>query len=233
VARSILEHGPSTAGQLAERLGLTPAAVRRHLTVLEEEGDLTSQEERVYGARGRGRPAKVFLLTDAGRAHFPSTYDELAIQALHSLQAAGGDSALEKFAEDRVAGVVRSYRAIAEAAEDADELLDPPEVLARALNDNGYVASTQPVQHGEQVCQHHCPVAQVAVEFPELCAAETMVFSKLLGGHVQRLATIADGHGICTTHIPDVVAAPRPTTDPTTAAAPAARSTRNSTLQEG
>jgi hypothetical protein len=34
VARSILEHGPSTAAELAERLRLTPAAVRRHLTLL-------------------------------------------------------------------------------------------------------------------------------------------------------------------------------------------------------
>ena len=67
VARSILEHGPSTAVALAERLGLTPAAIRRHLDVLVERGHLVGREQRTYGARGRGRPAKVFALTDAGR----------------------------------------------------------------------------------------------------------------------------------------------------------------------
>lgn len=203
VARSILEHGPSTAGQLAERLDLTPAAVRRHLGVLEEEGDLVSQEERVYGTRGRGRPAKVFLLTDAGRAHFPSAYDALAIQALRHLQAAGGESAIEQFAEDRVSDVVSTYREIVEGAEADGDVIDPAAALALALNKGGYVATTQPSRSGEQLCQHHCPVAHVAVEFPELCTAETEVFSKLLGVHVQRLATIADGNGICTTHIPD------------------------------
>ena len=34
VARSILVNGPSTAAALAERLQLTPAAVRRHLDQL-------------------------------------------------------------------------------------------------------------------------------------------------------------------------------------------------------
>jgi predicted ArsR family transcriptional regulator len=53
-----------------------------------------------------------------------------------------------------------------------------------------------------QVCQHHCPIAHVAADFPQLCEAETEMFGRLLGTHVQRLATIAHGDGICTTHIP-------------------------------
>ena len=57
---------------------------------------------------------------------------------------------------------------------------------------------------GEEVCQHHCPIAHVASEFPELCEAETAAFSEILGTHVQRLATIAHGDGVCTTFIPAV-----------------------------
>src|SRR5208283_4333716 len=53
----------------------------------------------------------------------------------------------------------------------------------------------------EQLCQHHCPVAHVAAEFPQLCEAETEAFGRLLGTPVQRLATIAHGDGICTTHV--------------------------------
>ena len=55
VVRSVLEHGPSTARELAERLALTPAAIRRHLSALLEEGILGSREQRIYGARGRPR----------------------------------------------------------------------------------------------------------------------------------------------------------------------------------
>ena len=41
----------------------------------------------------------------------------------------------------------------------------------------------------------------MAAEFPQLCEAETEAFSRLLGTPVQRLATIAHGDGICTTHV--------------------------------
>jgi hypothetical protein len=44
-------------------------------------------------------------------------------------------------------------------------------------------------------------VAHVAAEFPQLCEAETEAFGRLLGTPVQRLATIAHGDGICTTHV--------------------------------
>jgi hypothetical protein len=76
------------------------------------------------------------------------------------------------------------------------------EALATALSAEGYAASASVIKSGGQLCQHHCPVAHVAAEFPQLCEAETQVISRLVGTHVQRLATIAHGDGVCTTHIP-------------------------------
>ncbi len=71
---------------------------------------------------------------------------------------------------------------------------------------HGYAAgiehTTAPGVDGVQICQHHCPIADVAQEFPQLCEAETRAFERLIGTNVQRLATIAHGDGICTTHIP-------------------------------
>ena len=55
---------------------------------------------------------------------------------------------------------------------------------------------------GEQLCQQHCPVSHVAHEFPQLCEAETEAIAAVLGTHVQRLATLAGGGHVCTTHIP-------------------------------
>jgi len=198
VARSILEHGPSTAAALAERLGLTPAAIRRHLDVLVARGHLIAREQRTYGARGRGRPAKVFALTDAGRNGFYAAYDDLAVQALEFLAAQAGDDAVERFAASRVAEMEARYAALLAAA---PEGTSAAQVLADALTADGFVASVQPSVAGEQLCQHHCPVAHVAERFPQLCEAETEAFARLVGGPVQRLATIAHGDGVCTTHI--------------------------------
>ena len=200
VARSILQHGPSTANDLARRLGLTPAAVRRHLTVLASTGQVTSREQRVYGHRGRGRPAKVFALTDAGRAEFFQAYDRLAIEAIDYLREVAGPSAVEQFAAQVADAVSTRFRSI------AAEYDTPTEALVEALTAEGFVASLQPVASGVQLCQYHCPVAHVAAEFPELCEAETRVFATLLDSHVQRLATIAHGDGVCTTHVPRPVA---------------------------
>jgi len=196
VARSILQHGPSTASELALRLRLTAAAVRRHLAVLTAAGHLVSREQRVYGARGRGRPAMVFALTDAGRAEFPHAYDTLAIDALTFVREAIGEQGVEQFATNFVGGVQRRFHEL------EGEYDNPVDALVRALNDAGYVASVHPVATGKQLCQHHCPVAQVAAEFPELCEAETKAFAHLFDNHVQRLATIAHGDGVCTTHVP-------------------------------
>jgi predicted ArsR family transcriptional regulator len=192
VARSILTNGPSSAAVLA------PAAVRRHLDHLLAEGLVESREERVYGPRGRGRPAKVFVLTDSGRHAFHQAYDDLAATALRFIAEAGGDQAVAEFARRRVAEVEERYRDLLDAAPEGEKA----QVLAQALSGDGYAASTQQAGAGAQLCQHHCPVAHVAEQFPQLCEAETEVFSRLLGKHVQRLATIAHGDGVCTTHIP-------------------------------
>ena len=76
------------------------------------------------------------------------------------------------------------------------------DAIAEAFNAVGFAASTRPVGNGVQICQHHCPVSHVAEEFPELCEAEQQAFRQLLGTHVQRLATIANGDCACTTHVP-------------------------------
>ena len=103
VARTILELGPSTAATLAERLSLTPAAIRRHLDHLVETGLAESREPRAQGVRGRGRPAKMFALTPAGRDLFEQQYDDLAAQALRFLAETAGEQALSSFAERRLA----------------------------------------------------------------------------------------------------------------------------------
>ncbi|MFE7355258.1 helix-turn-helix transcriptional regulator [Streptomyces sp. NPDC057543] len=201
VARSILDHGPSTVAELAVRLGLTQAAVRRHLDALVSDGVVEAREQRVYGARTRGRPAKVFALTDCGRDAFDQSYDKLAADALRWIAETSGDEAVVAFARARIAAQSEAYRAAVEAADPQART----EALAKALSADGYAATARSApgpQQGEQLCQHHCPVAHVAEQYPQLCEAETEFFSSLLGTHVQRLATIAHGDGVCTTYIP-------------------------------
>jgi predicted ArsR family transcriptional regulator len=198
IARLILENGPLSAAGLSARLGLTPAAVRRHLDNLLADGMVEVREERCYGSRSRGRPARLFAITDAGRSAFEHTYDDLAASALRFLAERIGPAGVAEFAHRKIADLEGRYRPVVDAAPAGMRV----QALAEALSADGYAASASvaPVA-GEQLCQHHCPVAHVAAEFPQLCEAETEAFGRLLGTPVQRLATISRGDGVCTTHV--------------------------------
>jgi len=217
VAGLLLERGAATTAELGTALGLSPAAIRRHLDAMLADGDVVARERHVYGQRGRGRPAKVFALTDAGRLRCgPHTYDDIANAALRWIGDHGGEGAVAAFAEQLVGGLEERCRAA--TAEAGDDPLNRAEALAQALSAEGYAASASTIASGGQLCQHHCPVAHVAAEFPQLCEAETQVISRLVGTHVQRLATIANGDGICTTHIPAQPARPAARTAESTTA---------------
>ena len=198
VARLILELGPCTAATLGGRLGLTPAAIRRHLDNLITDGMIETRTARTYGNRGRGRPAKVFVITDAGRSAFEHAYDDLATSALRFLERTYGPQAVAEFARQQVAETERRYLPVVAQASD---LTARVHALADALSGDGYAAAAgpapaigagtagskgqgnkgtgagaAPIDNGAQICQHHCPVAHVAAEFPQLCEAETEAF---------------------------------------------------------
>jgi predicted ArsR family transcriptional regulator len=192
------ERGAQTAHALAAELGLTQAGVRRHLDALLSAGTVTAGPLRRGQRRGRGRPARLFALSDSGRAVMPQAYDDIATAALRYLADTGGSEAVQAFARGRVAELEARYRPVVTAAPAGGRVA----ALAAALSTDGYAATAEAATAGLQLCQHHCPVQHVAEKFPQLCEAETEAFSRLLGTHVQRLATLAHHDGVCTTYVP-------------------------------
>ena len=199
IVQLLLEAGPITAGEIGERLGISAAGVRRHLDALLEAGDALSSAAASWQHSGRGRPARRYRLTAAGRAKLGHTYDDLAVAAMRQLREIGGDDAVRTFARRRIDTILSG---VTEGSDDVETTVDR---VADALTKAGYAATTTPVSgpiHGIQLCQHHCPVSHVAEEFPELCETEREAFAEVLGTHVQRLATIVNGDCACTTHVP-------------------------------
>ncbi|GGK74745.1 hypothetical protein GCM10011509_24270 [Ornithinimicrobium pekingense] len=212
VRRAVGEQGPVSASTLAKELGLTPAAVRRHLDALELAGVIAEYEAPARAKRGRGRPARSYVLTALGQDQFRSTYDDVATAALHYLADTVGEQAVESFADQQMSVLETRLRAaveqqLADTGADPDDVDARAEALAAALSVEGYAASARPVGQGTglagiQLCQGHCPVRSVASEFRHFCDAETDAISRILGVHVQRLATLAGGEHVCTTFVP-------------------------------
>lgn len=217
VRHAVSEHGPVTASRIAGDLGLTAAAVRRHLDALSAEGAITERDgPAAVGGRGRGRPARAFVLSEAGHARLENQYDGVATAALHFLADQAGEEAVEEFARQRVAEFEERYADLLDAA--GDDIEARTRALAEALSAEGYAASARPVGRGSpfagvQLCQGHCPLQHVATEFRQFCDAETDAFSRLLRVHVQRLATLAGGEHVCTTFVPTASLSRPPTPD--------------------
>jgi len=203
ITRSLVDVGPATAAVLAERLGITPGAVRRHLDPMVEAGWLVAGENAPYGPRsqrGRGRPARIYSVTDLGRDRLPKAYEALSVELMRYLRDRIGGTAVKDFAKARLQP---QYERFSQALAGKDAAVKPY-ILAELLSKDGFAATAEASSlPGTQVCQHHCPVAHAATEFPELCDAEAEMFSQVLGTHVQRLATISHGDAVCTTYLPD------------------------------
>jgi predicted ArsR family transcriptional regulator len=203
IVQLLLESGPITAGEIGEQLGISAAGVRRHLDALLDAGEAQSSAAAAWQHNGRGRPARRYRLTAAGRAKMGHAYDDLAVQAMRQLREIGGDDAVRTFARRRIDTILSG---VTERPHDvADDVESTVDRVAGALTKAGYAATATQVSgpiHGIELCQHHCPVSHVAEEFPELCEAEREAFAEVLGTHVQRLATIVNGDCACTTHVP-------------------------------
>jgi predicted ArsR family transcriptional regulator len=219
VLAAVSEHGPVSAAEVGRLLGLTPAAVRRHLDALSDNGAVDEHDPGSAQTRGRGRPARAYVLSERGHGSLATDYDELAVQSLRYLHAHAGPAAVADFAKERVGGLEGRYAT--RLAPAGDDVVARADLLVEALTEDGFAASARPVGAGGltgiQLCQGHCPVGRVAEEFPQFCDAETEAISRLLGVHVQRLATLAGGAHVCTTFIPTtaVTRSPLPAIPPT------------------
>jgi len=124
VRQTISENGPITAAALASRLGLTPAAVRRHLDLLAEQDAIEERE-----------PARACILSEAGHAGMDSDYDDVATSALLFLVEHAGANAVGEFARERSAELEARYAP--QFATAVGDVTARAEALAAALITDG------------------------------------------------------------------------------------------------
>ena len=194
--RAVLElikrNGPQTVAQLREALRLSGVAVRRHLETLESEG-LVAQTAR---ALGRGRPAHLYALTEAGHDQFPRNYDQLASQILDAVHCQLGDEGVEGLFAHRQRLLAERY-AGRTAGRDLQELAGE---LAAIQDENGYMAEWR--RDGDErylVREHNCAIARVAGAYPSACRHELALFKQLAGPdvEVERVSHIQAGDLEC------------------------------------
>lgn len=205
VVNILLKTGPLSARDIAIRLTMSPAGVRRHLEHLCETGEAEEVTTSSVVRKNRGRPARQFQLTRLGRERFGNDYEDLAKDALSELRHIAGDTAILHFAHHRMSSIFEGIEPVSNDLDTQEHTLARMQVLDTIVNrfiQAGFSTTVEHVGNGVQLCQHHCPVAAVAETCPELCMVEEEEIERLLGIHVQRLSALSHGHRTCTTNIP-------------------------------
>lgn len=231
VLKLVLEEGPISAAQLGRELNLTPAAVRRHLDAMTDQG-LIEIKNVTSRKRGAGRPSRRYVVSSHGQRTLGDDYLALVETALTVLE----QHAAEGHSQGAVTGLDDSGIAIQEErTEDSgaarrlaqayfsdienrfapelrpiEDLDERTEKLSALFNGDGFAGFTRLVgrdnpllaMQSTQLCQGHCPIREIAAAHPVFCEEETAMISRLLDVDVRRLSTQAAGDHVCTTHVP-------------------------------
>ena len=181
-------NGETTVASLSEELAVSGVNIRGHLSRLERDGLVDMRCEK---SNDRGRPSHLYQLTEKGHSTFPSTYNHLASDVLKQVKQMFGLQAVRSIFAGRAEEFVHQLR---------DKFQGKPlEVtkiseVAELLRKMGYLVEVNAVgSHEYMLVIKHCPISQVASDFPEVCAAELNMQRQALGATVSLKRTIPQG----------------------------------------
>jgi predicted ArsR family transcriptional regulator len=163
------------ATSLAGELGLSPMAVRQHLYILSDEKLVDFKSE----ARPKGRPAKIWALTEQANALFPDAHAELTVGLIEAMKLAFGPGGVERLLSIRSRDQIAAY---GERMHGVSDLKDRLSVLAEIRTEEGYMAAVAESDgEGYLFVENHCPICVAATSCQGLCAMELDVFRSVLG----------------------------------------------------
>ncbi len=188
------ENGELTADELADRLGISAVAVRRHLTKLERDNLVAYEEVQ----RGMGRPSFVYHLGEAAPGFFPRRYDELAVTVLETIEELYGREAIDAVFRMRSEHVLEEYRAKVNG-KTLDRRLDQ---LTKLREADGYMSTWTTNGEGTFILREaNCPIVHVAEGCGSACDYDQALLTDVLDAQVIRKTHLARGDGACTYEI--------------------------------
>lgn len=199
ILQHLLKHGEASAQTLAESLGVSPQAVRRHLK------DLTAEEliEHRPVQEGMGRPNYLYQLSRKGRDRFPAQYDEFAISLLDTLADTVGKDQVRTILQKQWERKAEEYRE--KVGEGTVE-----ERVTRLVNlrkAEGYMAEWHHVDPENDlsevgpcyiITEYNCAISHIAETYPSVCGHELEMFQMALPDcSVQRTHWLVEGEHRC------------------------------------
>lgn len=183
--------GPQSAAALGEQLQMTSMGARQHLLALEAEGWVSFNDE----ARGRGRPVRLWHLTELAWQRFPDTHGELTLQLIDDVRQLFGEEGMDRLIARREQQMLSRYRAELTQPALAEKLA----ALKALRSREGYMADMSQEEDGSWLWwENHCPICTAAQACRGFCRSELALFRQLLApAGVEREQYLLEGDRRC------------------------------------
>jgi predicted ArsR family transcriptional regulator len=196
VLRTLLSRPRITINELAENVGINPISVRHHISSLQAEALVDSEEER----HGVGRPRRVYFLTEAGVEKFPTRYVRLTVRLLEQLKetmpAAMVNKLFSEIAKDLLMENVPSADLEKLSMEERLNLMQ------NLLRKEGFSIEWERKGNEYLIHETSCPYYHIGQDHPEVCAVDQILISSVLSVPAAKTKCLLNGDHFCTYVVP-------------------------------
>lgn len=181
-----------TVDELASSVGLSRSAINQHLIVLEREGYVRKSGTR----KTRGRPLRVYVLTEKGGNLFPRQYSWFSMMLIGILHNEMGEERLNEYMYEL--GVQLSASGIPRLV--GLNRVERVNEIVKIMNETGFVARTiDPDDEGKtpRVECKNCVYHDLARDYPAVCRFDIGFLSGLMGAEVEHQECMQRGGTSC------------------------------------
>ena len=197
VLHTLLKKHRCSIVELADEVEINPISVRHHISKLQTEGLVASEEER----HGVGRPRQVFFLTESGLEEFPTRYLRLTIRLLEQLKEHLPQTMVDQLFSQMAADLVEDYARIAN--QQGMNIEQRLELVNELLQEEGFDLEWEKKDNQYFIREISCPYLHVGQNHPEICIIDQTLISAVLELPTEKIMCILDGDNQCTYVVPD------------------------------
>jgi len=192
VLNTLLSRQRCTINELAENVGINPISVRHHITRLEVDGLVTSEDE----FHGVGRPRRVYFLTESGLEHFPTRYMRLTLRLLEQLKDSMPPAMVSRLFSQMAQEIMEDYAE--EANIDGLAIEQRLGLMQKLLAREGFTVEWE--RKGDQfhIRETNCPYLHISQNHPEVCSVDQTLISAFLDVPAQKIKCVLNGDNYCT-----------------------------------
>ncbi len=197
VLYTLLKNHRCTIIELADAVDINPISVRHHITKLQAEGLVASEEEK----HGVGRPRQVFFLTELGLETFPTRYLRLTIRLLEQLKENLPQKMVDQLFSQMAADLADEYAQTAEL--NGLSIEQRLELVNELLQEEGFDLEWEKKDNQYFIREISCPYLHIGQTHPEVCVIDQTLISTVLDLPTEKVKCILDGDKQCTYVVPD------------------------------